>query len=382
MAIDLATARPPSARGWKSVLAELGPGLAARSADADDNDRFVAESYAELKRARLFSAGVPSELGGGGASHAELAAILRRLAHHCSSTALAFSMHTHQVATNVWRWRHDKAPVEPLLRRVAAEELVLLSSGGSDWLAGSGEAVRVEGGYRITGRKIFASGMPAADLLMTCAILDDPDEGPLVLHFGVPMSAEGVGRVDTWRALGMRGTGSGDVMLEGVLVPDGAIGVRRPRGRWHRLFHIIAMVALPLIYAVYVGVAEAGREKALGLAKGRGKTDPHLPYLVGEMENALLGAQLALEGMVRTAETAEPGPATTSRVLQGRTLAGRGAVATLERAMEVAGGAAFLRANGLERLFRDVQGARYHPLHEKPQTWLTGRLALGLEIDP
>jgi acyl-CoA dehydrogenase len=366
---------------WIEMIDRLGPGFAARTAEADAADRFVAESYAELKGARLFSAGVPTELGGGGASHAELAAMLRRLARYCGSTALALSMHTHQVAISAWRWRNDKAPLEPLLRRIAAEELVLLSSGGSDWLSGSAKAVRVEGGYRVSGKKIFASGLPAADLFMTCAVLDDPEQGPTVLHFGLPLGADGVRRVDCWRALGMRATASGEVLLDDVLVPEAAVGVRRPAGKWHRLFHLIAMLALPLIYAVYVGIAEAGRDRALELAKGRGKVDPHLPYLVGEMENLLLGTRLAHADMLEAAK-GEPGPTTTSRVCQGRTLVGRGAIATLERAMEVAGGAAFLRAGGLERLFRDVQAARYHPLQEKPQTWLTGRLALGLAIDP
>jgi acyl-CoA dehydrogenase len=72
----------------------------------------------------------------------------RALARGCASTALALSMHTHNVMTAAWRWRHEQAPVEGFLRRVAAEELVLVSSGGSDWPAGSGRAERVEGGYR------------------------------------------------------------------------------------------------------------------------------------------------------------------------------------------------------------------------------------------
>jgi hypothetical protein len=63
-------------------------------------------------------------------------------------------MHTHQLATAVWRWRRDRAPLEPLLRSVATKNLVLVSSGGSDWIAGSGKAERVEGGWRITARKI------------------------------------------------------------------------------------------------------------------------------------------------------------------------------------------------------------------------------------
>jgi acyl-CoA dehydrogenase len=76
-----------------------------------------------------------------------------------------------------------------------------------------------------------------------------------------------------------------------------------------------------------------------------------------------------------------PGPETTNRAVVARTLAGQAAIRTVERAMEVAGGASFYRRVGLERAFRDIQGSRFHPLQEKAQWRYTGRLALGLDID-
>lgn len=90
------------------LSAKLGPLFAERAARADEGDLFVAENFVELKAHGLVAAGVPKELGGGGASHADLADMLRQLGHYCGSTALAFSMHTHQVATAAWRWRHQK----------------------------------------------------------------------------------------------------------------------------------------------------------------------------------------------------------------------------------------------------------------------------------
>ena len=377
------TASPDSGAArtdWTAVIHELGPSLMARVAGHDSQDDFVHENYADLKRHRVFSAGVPVELGGGGASLEELCSLLRVLAHYCGSTALALSMHTHQVATTVWRWRHEQAPVESFLRRVAKEELILVSSGGSDWLAGSSRAERVEGGYRITGRKVFSSGCPGGQLLMTCAVFDDPENGPTVLHFPLALNVPEVTILDTWHTLGMRGTGSHDVQVDGAFVPETAVGVRRPQGKWHPLFHLIAMVALPLIYAVYVGIAEAARDCAVAKARKR-VDDSHLPYLVGEMENELMVARLALEHMVKTASRATPGPQTTNDVVVGRTLAGRAAIRTVERALEVAGGQSYYRSLPLERLFRDVQAARFHPLQEKPQLRYTGRLTLGLDID-
>ena len=177
-------------------------------------------------------------------------------------------MHTHQVAIPAWRWRHQKvAAVEPLLKRIAAERIFLLSSGGSDWIGGSGKAEKVEGGYRITARKVFSSGSPAGDLLMTGAVLEAEGEQPMVLHFGIPMNSPKVKVLDTWRTLGMRGTGSHDIMIDGHVVPDAAVAVKRKAGEWHPLFHIIATIAFPLVYSVYLGVAESARDIAIGLAQ-------------------------------------------------------------------------------------------------------------------
>jgi alkylation response protein AidB-like acyl-CoA dehydrogenase len=364
---------------WTAVVRTLGPTFAARAAAHDANDSFVADNYADLKKYKLFSAGVPAELGGGGASHAELCAILREMAHYCGSTALALSMHTHLLAATVWRWRQGHT-VEPLLKRIAAEETILISSGGSDWLESSGTAEKADGGFRITARKVFSSGCPGGELLVTSAVYDDPEQGPTVLHFPVPFKDAKVTIMDNWRTLGMRSTGSHDVVIDGVFVPESAIALRRPKGKWHPFFNVVAAVAIPLIMAVYVGVAEAAYDLALTQATKKGN-DPQLPYLIGEMTNALTTAQMALQGMIDTNANYdfEPVNKTANAIFIRKTIAARAAICTVEKAMEVVGGAAFFRSLGLERLFRDVQGGLYHPLHEKRQHLFTGRMALGLD---
>ncbi len=85
--------------------------------------------------------------------------------------------------------------------------------------------------------------------------------------------------------------------------------------------------------------------------------------------------------MIAAAATNDPGLATTNRVMIGRTLVARGVLKTVEVAMEAAGGSAFFRSAGLERLFRDAQAARYHPLREGAQRAYAGRMALGLDVD-
>src|SRR5687768_13175378 len=104
---------------WVSLVNQLGPDFAARAADHDRDDSFVADNYAALRERNAFAAGVPSELGGGGASHGELCQMIRALSRHCGSTGLAFSMHTHLVGTLAYVWRSGNKAPEPLLRRVA-----------------------------------------------------------------------------------------------------------------------------------------------------------------------------------------------------------------------------------------------------------------------
>jgi indole-3-acetate monooxygenase len=300
------------------------------------------------------------------------------MAHHCGSTALAFAMHTHQVAIPAWRWTHQKVTaVEPLLKRIATEKIILLSSGGADWVAGSGKAERVDGGYKITARKIFSSGSPAGDLLMTMAVSEEDGQ---VLHFGIPMTSPSVRINPVWKTLGMRGTASHDVIVEGHMVPDAAVALKRKPGEWHPLFHIIATIAFPLIYAVYVGVAESARDLAVEMARKR-RVDGHVKHAVGLMENELCGARLALQHMIAVAQRNAPSAQTVNDTMQGRMLAATHLLRTVELAMEAAGGAAFYRDNGLERRFRDAQGARYHPMQPGQQAEYAGAMALGLPVD-
>lgn len=368
-------------KDWVAFIREAAAGFGERCAAHDADDSFVAENYAALKEKGFFAAGVPAELGGGGASHAELCAMIRELARICSSTGLAASMHTHLVGTQAYLWRNGNKAPEGILKRVAAEKLVLVSTGGSDWLKGSGKLEKVEGGYRLTGRKIFSSGVPAGDLLMTTGVYDDPQEGPLVFHVPVSLKAEGVKILDTWRTLGMRGTGSHDVQLEGVFVPEAATqAVRRPAGKWHISMHTVTIPIFPIIYAAYLGVAESARDLALGLAKKK-SDDPGVAYNVGEMENHLVTAQAIHEKLVSSVQTAKPGPETTSVLMSLRTVLAHHLVRSVEKAMDVAGGAGFYRGTGLERLFRDIQASKYHPMTEQAQRRFTGRFLLGLDID-
>ena len=145
----------------QAVVEDIGPRFAEGAAERDTGDVFVAEHYDVLKRHKVFSALVPAELGGGGAGHGAMCAFLRRLAHFCPSTALALSMHQHLVAAAVHNHRNDR-PGRAMLERVAAGEIVLVSTGAGDWIESNGAVERAEGGFRVSARKPFCSGAPGA----------------------------------------------------------------------------------------------------------------------------------------------------------------------------------------------------------------------------
>jgi alkylation response protein AidB-like acyl-CoA dehydrogenase len=370
------------ANKFVETIRALGPSFAEHAAEHDVTGSFVSESYALLKQHKLFSAGVPAELGGGGASHAELCAGLRELAQYCGSTALALSMHTHLVAAAVWRFRHGQ-PAEALLRRIASEELVLVSTGAGDWVDSVGNAERCEGGYRIHATKRFCSGAPSGDLLVTSAPTHEAGKPAEVLHFALPIRQPGVTLLDDWDTLGMRGTGSCSVELRDVFVADAAITLRRPAGQWHPSWSVIASVAPPLYLAPYIGLAEQAAHKALETLRNRSAQrtpDALALQTLGEMENARTQMQMAFREMVELTREYDfdPSPERASQMLTRKTLATNALLGTVDKAIELVGGGALFRKAGFERLLRDVKGAPFHPLPEKKQRDFTARVALGL----
>jgi len=362
------------------LIDDLGPRIAEDAAERDEKDAFFAHHEAALKEHGLTTMLIPVELGGLGVSHATACAVLRRLAQHDGSVALTLSMHTHAVGLLAFRHARGASPTAKMLADIAENRRILVSTGGRDWLESNGAMTRVEGGFRVTARKAFASGAPLGDRLVTSAPFHDPEQGWQVLHFSLPMTREGVRIGDDWRAHGMRSTGSNTVYLDDVFVPDDAIALRRPRAGFHPVWHAVLGIALPLIMAPYVGVAEAAADAARSRAARR-RGDPVVQMTVGEMDSALFAAQALHERMVRVTGDFgfEPSLSVSNEMLALKSAVSSAVRRTTEAAMDAAGGAAFVRPHGIERLLRDARAAEYHPLPARVQCRLTGRVALGLD---
>lgn len=371
----LADMKIPASPDWLQVARMLGPHFADRASQHDTDGSFVAENYSQMKEHRLFSAGIPTALGGGGASYSDVCTIVRTLGQYCSSTALSYAMHSHPVIVNVFKHSRGDKQAAAALGKIAGSELVVAGTGANDWLASNGEAVEVEGGFIVNAHKRFVSGGPGADLFVTSAV-HDGDDGPEVIHFAVPMSADGIEIQSNWDTIGMRGTGSNDILMNNVFVPAGAIVARRPVGTWHPMWDVIVPIALPIIVSAYVGLAEKAAELAVDAAIGKS----HLATAVGNMNNQLTMARLAADDMVRIVDELDftPDLSLTDAALTRKTLAANAVRATVEAAADIVGGAGFFRGHTMERIVRDVRAIHFHPLPERIQQGFSGRLATGL----
>jgi len=359
--------------------AAIGPAIAEHAARHDTEGSFVTEAYDALRDAGLLRAGVPVELGGDGATVAELTALQRELAHHCGSTALASSMHQHVVAFTAWRYRRGLPGAEATLRRVADEGILLVSTGGGDYTHPRGEAVKVDGGYRVSGHKRFASQSGNGTVMATMFVYDDPELGRRVLNVAVPIAAEGVTVADNWDTLGMRGTASNDLVVDDVFVPDERVLANRPYGVVDPPLQVISEIAFPIICGAYLGIAEAAYGAALAAAAPKAGS-PLVQRQIGRMEHRLRVASWALDGALRAVgDDATPSHDTYLAVMMAKAEIAEAGIEICDLAMDIAGGPAFFKGSVIERAYRDIRAIKFHPLTPEATLVESGRHALGLE---
>jgi alkylation response protein AidB-like acyl-CoA dehydrogenase len=377
----MATTAVPTDADLIERAATVGGQIAGDASRHDVDGTFVEEGLQCLREAGLLALAVPAELGGVGATVRQVAMVQRELAHHCGSTALATSMHQHVVAFTAWRFRRGMPGAEGTLRRVADEGILVVSTGGGDFTHPRGEAVKVDGGYRVSGRKQFASQSSFGDVLSTMFVYEDPEQGRRVLNMAVPVRAEGVTVLDNWDTLGMRGTASNDVVLEDVFVPEDKVVANRPYGVVDPPLQVIASIAMPIISAVYLGVAEAAYEAAVPMARRKAE-DPIVQRQVGLMAHRLKVASWALDGAIdEVGDDPDPSVQRFAAVMAAKREIALAGIEVCDVALEVGGGPAFFRGSTLERCYRDIRAAKFHPLSPELTLVHGGRLALGLPVD-
>jgi acyl-CoA dehydrogenase len=379
----------PGDDAFVPLAAELGAEFAPRAAEHDRENRFVFENFERMREAGYLRLAVPEELGGLGATMRQACFAQAELARSCAATALAVNMHIYLTLSQVFRFRRGAPGAEGVLRRVANDGIVLLTSGGSDGIWPSARAVKENGGYRVSGRKVFCSQAPIGDVLATMAVHEDPVEGPEVLLIGIPMRAEGVTVLDNWDTLGMRATGSNDVLLEGVAVAESQISGRRPWGRVDPILRAAGIHFAPTVASVYAGIAAGARDDAVRAVHGRRPPDgrpladdPTVQRQVGLMDAKLRTLWWSLLGALdELGEEYSPDDRAMAPLMIAKRQVVTEAQAVVDLAMQIVGGSAYFRTSPLERAYRDVRAGLFHPMNPERTLLYAGRLALDVSAD-
>ena len=365
----------------------------SRAEKLDLDNTYFYEDLDELRSVGYLAAAVPSHLGGWGYDLAELANSQRRLARYAPATALAMTMHSYwvgiateleQAGDQSLRWMLEAAVAGDVFAAGHAE-----SGNDIPVLLSTCVAERVDGGYRLTGRKQFGSNGPAWRWLGAHAIDAAAPGGPQIVHAFVERTSPGVTIAETWDTLGMRPTQSHDTILDGVFVPDARIGRVVPAGDGSDLF-LVAMTMWPLslMAAVYLGIADralelavdgARRKTSMAIERGAYAYNPMVQHQIAEMYLELDAASATLDRFVTDwVAGADHGDAWVPKVYSTKWRAVEAAKRVVDVALDVVGGAGMFKGNELERLYRDVRCGGFHPANDALTHELVGKAVLGI----
>ena len=338
---------------------------------------------------------IPAELGGGDARLDEYCQLQRRLGYHAPATALAVNMHVYWtgVAADLLRAGDDSCRL--VLDKAAAGDVLCALHGepGNDMplLLSTTSAAKVDGGWRISGHKIFGSLTPVWTLGGFHAMDTSDPAAPRIVHGFVPRSAAGIQIVDTWDTLGMRATQSQDTVLDDVFVPDDHIVVVCPAGfAGAGLFHVAIFAwALLGFSSIYLGAAKRALDMTLEQLPRRTSIaltnsmahHPEVQHNVAEMRMAYDAAEALLE---RTAADWTNGVEHADwpvRLVGTRQVVINHAFDIVDRALDLTGGAGAFKRSRIEQLFRDVRMGRFHPGNTLLAHELIAKLCLGIDPD-
>lgn len=376
----------------------------ARAVTHDRQGSFPAENIADLIASGVIRATVPAALGGLGVVRMrDMIAAMSRLARGDGATAIATNMHLYRVWVAARHWRAARlagdaareASLATFLETVAAGRnfiSILATENGTDVLSPLARAEKVEGGWRLNGRKAFATGSPVADTLMVRLRFTGVDGDDRAGTADIPANTPGIRNLGDWDALGMRASGSHDVVLEDVFIPDGGIADGGPWGVLSPGYMVASIACVMGLAASFLGIAEAAHALALRQIAARGRSEKAaIQHLAAEMEIDLAAARAILARSADHADAlfdAHPvaAPMDDLRAMTkdfqcAKQFVTRKAIEIVDRAMTVSGGAGYMTRNPLARLYRDVRAGPFmQPFSPIEGYELIGKLALDLPV--
>jgi alkylation response protein AidB-like acyl-CoA dehydrogenase len=342
--------------------------FAARAAQHDRDASFPTENYNDLRDAGLLAVCVPQQNGGLGANYLTYSLAAAEVARSCGATALTWNMH---VCSTLWagaladdldmdattRAEHERRRVLHF-RRIVAEGAIYAQpfSEGNASAVGAvpfGTVAKpVEGGWLVTGRKVFASLSGHADYYGVLCTERAGDEGASrrnTLYLAIPAHAEGVAVVGDWDPLGMRGTVSRTLEFSDVFVEHDA--ALMPRGmyfqaatRWPHMFLTLS--------PTYLGLTQAAYDFTVRYLRGGRRSSIVKQLAVAEMRIKLEQAKTLWFQAVSEARV-DPTPEQRLRAYAAQFTTMETANDLARLAIRTCGGHSMLKSLPLERIYRD-----------------------------
>lgn len=380
---------------WEQTARTLAVEFASRAAVHDAEGSFPFKNFEALHQAGLLTLAAPQALGGQGATLAQLGGVIGAIGYACPATALVLTMQymQHRSMGRVPVSRTARSWPEPLARKLVAEAAAGISlvnalrvepELGSPARGGLPATVarQTPEGWRISGHKVYSTGSPILRWYSVWARTDEavPRVGNFLVQAGLP----GTRIVETWDHLGLRASGSHDVVLNDVLIPhDHALDLRAPAD-WAGGEPWLQVEMAVMLGALYTGVAQAARDwlvrflherkpASLGAALA---TLPRAQEALGHIEALLLTNQRLVASLARDADEGAPLSAVHSGLIKSITTGN--AVQAVEQALALTSNHGLARKNPLERHLRDVLCGRIHTPQDDSARVAAGRLALGL----
>ncbi len=379
MDLELRKSLPQERRARQAALIELVGKLgrekfAPRAEKYDREASFPFENYDDLRDHGLLGLCVPEKFGGLGADFETYCLVSAEMGRWCGATALTFNMHassalwTGPLADDLPMSDAERAELEGRrvlhFRRMIEGGAIYAQpfSEGSAAAAGKAPfgtlAAKVEGGWLINGKKIFASLSGAADYYGVLCTEDKPERSMRdTLYIAVPAKAQGLTITGDWDPLGMRGTVSRTLVMKDVFVPDEA--QLMPRGlyfkaamSWPHMFLTLAPTYMGIARAAYDFTVQYLRGEVEGQPPVKRRMYPTKQIAVAEMYIKLQQTRALFE---RTIAEAKVNPSKEERL---RCYAAQYTI--MENANEISrlairtcGGQSMLKSLPLERLYRD-----------------------------
>jgi alkylation response protein AidB-like acyl-CoA dehydrogenase len=378
-------------RALLRTAGELADRFAARAERHDREAAFPFENFADLRAAGFLTLALPPDLGGAGLSLYEFCLLQERLARGCGATALGTNMHWYNLGGGLHLF------TESFRRRVADAvvrdgAVVASSISEPDASLGAPQVVarKVAGGYRVTGRKYFCTLAPILRFFLFNARLDGFERPGMsgTVTLAAERGGDGMAVVETWDAMGMRASGSHDIVFSDAFVPDeclvGVEGAGTEGGNaclpWYALG----------IAAVYTGVASAAFDFAVDYVQRRRLHPlpasianlPGIQFTVAQMQVKLETARaLVYKTAAELTRGADYGTALLAKITIPQYVATNAALDIVTSAMQAVGGPSLFRRYPLERWYRDVRAGTLHPFAHYWVLEMIGKTTLGIPLD-